>query len=237
MWRRQPADGRITATLSEVKVGPRVGEIRRCSGIAFVSLAMILAPSAAHGRAFPPAWVAFANAWADIKGYSSTDTAYERKGTVIQNIVFNYTFTKPSTATMSVIRGPNAGVTLVWNGGSTVVAHKGTGFTAMFKRKFPLHDPQVTTIRGSSIDQLSFSAILAHALQTAGPITQAPGPTINGIATDAVTLIPTKSANDTGLTREVVEISRTTHFPVAVLGYVGQTLVRTVDFSNVKVER
>jgi outer membrane lipoprotein-sorting protein len=198
---------------------------------------MILAPSAVHGRTLPPAWVAFTNAWAGIKGYSATDTAYERKGSAIQNIIFNYTFTKPSSATMHMIKGPNAGATLVWNGGTTVVAHQGAGLEAMFKRTFPLHDPQVTTIRGSSIDQLSFSAILAHGQQTAGPITQKTGPTIGGVATDAVTLIPTKSATDTGLTREIVDISRTTHLPVAVLGYAGQTLVRTVDFSNVKVER
>jgi hypothetical protein len=198
---------------------------------------MILAPSAVHGRTLPPAWVAFATAWAGSKRYSSTDTLYERKGQQIQNMVFNYTFAKPSSATMSVIKGANAGATLVWHGGSTVVAHRGAGLEAMFKRTFSLHDPQVTTIRGSSIDQLSFSAILSHAQKTAGPITQKPGPTIGGVATDAVTLIPTKSAADTGLTREVVDISRTTHLPVAVLGYAGQTLVRTVDFSNVKLER
>ncbi|HME82529.1 MAG TPA: hypothetical protein VKF82_10660 [Candidatus Eremiobacteraceae bacterium] len=205
--------------------------------IALWSLALLLAPSAGLGRTLPPAWIAFTNAWASVKGYSATDTVYERKGTVIQNMFFTYTFTKPSSATMTVIRGPNAGGTLVWSGGSTVVAHMGTGLTAMFKRTFPLHDPQVTTIRGASIDQLSFSAILAHGLRTAGPITQKPGPTISGIATDTVTLIPSQSANDTGLTREVVEISRTTHFPVAVLGYAGQTLVRTVDFSNVQLKR
>ena len=205
--------------------------------VLMLALPMILAPAAVHGRTLPPAWLAFTNAWAGIKGYSATDTAYERKGNVIQNMVFNYTFTKPSSATMSVIKGPNAGVTLVWNGGSTVVAHKGAGLEAMFKRTFPLHDPQVTTIRGSSIGQLSFSAILAHGQETAGPITQKPGPTIGGVTTDAVTLIPTKSATDTGLSREVVDVSRTTHLPVAVLGYAGQTLVRTVDFSNVKVER
>jgi hypothetical protein len=105
---------------------------------------MILAPSAVHGRTLPPAWVAFTTAWAGSKGYSSTDTVYERKGQQIQNLVFNYTFAKPSSATMHMIKGPNAGVTLVWNGGSTVVAHKGAGLEAIFKRKFPLHDPQVT---------------------------------------------------------------------------------------------
>ncbi len=209
---------------------------RRRLGVALLILAL-LAPSAVLGRSLPPAWVAFTNAWAGVKGYSATDTVYERKGTVIQNMVFTYTFSKPSSATMTVIRGPNAGGTLVWSGGSTVVAHKGTGLTAMFKRTFSLHDPQVTTIRGASIDQLSFSAILAHGLDTAGPITQKPGPVISGVATDTVTLIPAKSANDTGLTREVIEISRTTHFPVAVLGYAGQTLVRTVDFSNVQLKR
>jgi hypothetical protein len=198
---------------------------------------MIVAPSAVHGRTLPPAWVAFTIAWAGSKGYSSTDTLYERKSQQIQNMFFNYTFAKPSSATMSVIKGPNAGATLVWHGGSTVVAHRGAGLEAMFKRTFPLHDRQVTTIRGSSIDQLSFSAILTHAQKTAGPITQQPGPTIGGVATDAVTLIPTNSANDGGLTREIVDISRTTHLPVAVLGYAGPTLVRTVDFSNVKLER
>ena len=30
----------------------------------------------------------------------------------------------------------------------------------MFKRTLSLHDPLVTTLRGSSIDQLSFGAIL-----------------------------------------------------------------------------
>ena len=211
-------------------------DVRRRVGIALLWLAMIAPPSAVHARTLPPAWVAFTSAWAGIKGYTARDTVYERKGAVVQDVVFDYSFHKPSTATMSVIRGPNAGVTLVWSGGSTVVAHKGSGLSAVFKRKFPLHDPQVTTIRGSSIDELSFSAILAHGLQTAGPISQSGGPTISGAGTDAVTLIPAKSANDNGLTREVVQISRTTHLPVIVLGYAGQTLVRTVDFSNVQLE-
>jgi hypothetical protein len=63
-----------------------------------------------------------------------------------------------------------------------------------------LHDPLVTTLRGSSIDQLSFGAI-----------------------------------PDAGLTREVVELSAQTHLPLRVLGYEGSTLVRRIDFSNVKL--
>ncbi|MGZ3506393.1 MAG: hypothetical protein ACXWNK_16705 [Vulcanimicrobiaceae bacterium] len=220
--------------------------------VALLSLATILEPSAtqttvtpvalvAHsavrGRTQPPAWIAFTRAWAGIAGYSATVTVFERKGAQVQHVVFDYNFRKPSNATVRVVQGPNAGVTLVWNGGTTMVAHRGSGLMAQFKRKISLHDPLATTIRGSSIDQLSFGAILAHAQQTAGTVSQGRGPVIDGVATDSVTLIPTTSASNTGLTREVVEISKTTHFPMRVLGYAGRTLVRRIDYSNVKLER
>jgi outer membrane lipoprotein-sorting protein len=225
----------------EVTVMPRrqapVSNVRRRLGVALLALAMLLAPSAVHGRTFPPAWVAFTRAWAGIARYGATVTVFERKGAQVQNMVVDYTFRKPSNATMHVIQGPNAGATLVWNGGTTVVAHRGSGLMAQFKKKFPLHDPKVTTIRGSSIDQLSFSAILAHAQGTPGKLTQAPGPVIGGGATDTVTLMLTTPASDTGLTLEVVEISKTTHFPVRMLGYAGKTLVRRIDFANVNLER
>jgi hypothetical protein len=54
---------------------------------------------------------------------------------------------------------------------------------------------------------------------------------------DAVSLIPTSSVADAGLTYEIIEISKTTNFPMRVLGYEGRTLVRRVDYSNVKLER
>jgi outer membrane lipoprotein-sorting protein len=185
----------------------------------------------------PPAWAAFESAWTNITGYSTTITVFERNGTQLQNWVVDYTFHKPSSATLHFDAGPNAGVTIVWNGGDTVVAHRGSGLMALFKKTFSLHDPTVTTIRGSSIDQLSFGAILAHAKTTPGPISQAPGPVIDGVPTEVVTLVPTSSAANTGLSRETVDISTTTHLPVRVRGYdKDETLVRQIDFSNVKLE-
>jgi hypothetical protein len=124
-------------------------------------------------------------------------------------------------------------VTLAWGGGSTVVARRGKGLAALFKRTLPLHDPLATTIRGSSIDELSFGAILAHAQETAGALSVGKGDTIDGSATTAVTLEPTVAATDAALTREVIEVSETTHLPMRVLGYAGQVLVRKIDFSNV----
>jgi hypothetical protein len=183
----------------------------------------------------PAAWVAFALAWVGITGYSATVTVSEQLGAKTQQEVLDYTFLKPSSATMHIITGPNAGATVVWSGGTTVVAHRGSGLSAMFKKTFPLHDPQVTTIRGSSLDQLSFGAILVHGADTAGVIAEVDGPTIDGVPTDEVTLVPTNAVIDTGLTLEVVDLSKVTHLPVRLLGYEGATLVRTIVFSNVVV--
>jgi outer membrane lipoprotein-sorting protein len=185
----------------------------------------------------PPAWTGFERAWRSISGYTATVTVFERRGDEVQNVAFDYAFHKPSSAMVHVLEGPNAGVTLVWNGGSTVVAHRGSGLAALFKKTLSLHDRLVTTIRGSSIDQLSYAAILAHAHDTAGPLSQAVGPIIGGIPTTAVTLVPATSSTDTGLTREIVDISTTTDLPVRVIGYDQATLVRQIDFSDVRPER
>jgi predicted extracellular nuclease len=179
---------------------------------------------------------AFARAWAGVSGYSATVTIFDRKGTQSQNVVLDYTFRKPSYVSVHVVAGPNAGVTLTWDGGVTVVARRGSGLAAMFKRTLSLHDSLVTTLRGSSIDQLSFGAILAHGQQEAGSLSEAPGEVVDGVAINAVTLIPAGSESDAGLTREVVELSTVTHLPVQVLGYDGSTLVRKIDFSNVKLQ-
>jgi hypothetical protein len=182
----------------------------------------------------PPALSAFGRAIAAITAYNTTITVFEQRGAAVQTVILKYTFRKPSTVTTDEIGGPNNGVSLLWTGGTTVSAHR-SGLAGAFKETFSLHDPKVTTIRGSSIDELSFDQIFAHAQQTPGRLSQGPGPTINEVATDAVTLIPTHPATDAGYTREVIEISRVTHFPLRIMGYQGSTLVRKVDFVAVEL--
>jgi hypothetical protein len=178
---------------------------------------------------------AFARAWDGVTGYGATVTIFDQKDAQTQSVVFDYTFSKPSNVTVHVTSGPNTGVTLAWNGGPTVVAHRGSGLEAMFSKTLSLHDPLVTTLNGSSIDQLSFGAILAHVQQQPGSLSEAPGDAIDGTAVNAVTLIPSTSATDAGLTREVLELSAMTHLPVRLLGYEGATLVRKIDLSNTKL--
>jgi hypothetical protein len=200
--------------------------------------ALLLATTGAAIQPSKPAvWLAFERAWAGIASYSTTITFFERKGTKVQTTVLDYSFRKPSSATVHIVKGANAGVTIEWSGGTTVVAHRGSGLAALFKKRYSLHDPLMTTIRGSSIDQLSFAAILAHAQDSPGAISQATGPPIDGIPTEAVTLIPTSSVADTGLTREVVVISPLTNLPLRILGYAGTELVRQLDFANMKLMR
>jgi hypothetical protein len=206
--------------------------------LGYCALLLSGASATSAGAAPAPSAIAlnaFARSWASVPGYSAIVTVFEQKGTRVQNVVFDYSFRKPSSATVQVVKGQNAGVTLLWDGGSNVVAHRGSGLSAMFKKTLSLHDSQVTTIRGSSIDELSFGKILEHAQQTAGKLSVSPGPAIAG-ATDAVTLIPSHPGADAQYTREVIAISKTTHLPVRVLGYQGHTLVRKIDFSNVKLE-
>jgi hypothetical protein len=205
--------------------------IEACASLSLLgTMTAALTPSAP-----PPAWGAFQYAWGSIARYSTTITVFEQKGAQVQNVVFEYTFHKPSSATVHVVRGPNAGVTLEWNGGDTVVAHRGSGLLAVFKKTFSLQDPLVTTIRGSSIDQLSFAAILSHGQNTPGTASQAPGPVIEGVPTQAVAIVPTSALANTGLTLEIVDLSSTTYMPARVLGYDGATLVRQVDFTNTKL--
>jgi hypothetical protein len=196
-------------------------------------------PPTAPPRGTPPAVSqqldTFAQAWAEVPAYSATVTLFERLDTQVQNSVVTFSFRKPSSATASIISGPNAGAVVTWDGGSTVVARRGTGFAGLFRRTLPVHDPQVTSLRGSSIDQLSFGAMLAHAESGEGTLSEAPTVKLDGEVVDVITLTAYDKATDDGLTREVLELSAVTHLPVCVLGFDGPTLVRRIDFTNVSI--
>jgi outer membrane lipoprotein-sorting protein len=198
-----------------------------------VSAAALPAPATAP----PPILEAFARAWNEVTAYSATVSVFSAKGADAQNIVFSYTFRKPSSFIVHVVQGPNAGVTLTWDGGPTVQASRGRGLFSLLKRTISLHDPLVTTVRAESIDQLSYGAILAHAEQTPGMLAQSPGESIAGTATQALSLVPIDPADDAGLSREVIEISTATELPIRIEGYEGQTLVRKIDFSDVQPQK
>jgi hypothetical protein len=208
-----------------------------CATLGLVLIVPVLAGAEPEPNSARNTLDKFAAAWTGVNAYTATVTVFERKDAATQNLVLDYTFRKPASVTSHVDSGPNAGVTMVWDGGATIVAHRGSGFAALFKKTFSLHDPQATTIRGSSIDQLSFGAILAHAQEQAGTLTVTAQSSSDGASVDAVTLMSADPMSNAGLTREIVELSTITHLPVRVIGYDGTTLVRLIDFSNINVEK
>ena len=50
-----------------------------------------------------------------------------------------------------------------------------------------------------------------------------------------MTLIPSGPTTEVGLTREALDISTATNLPIRVLGFDGDTLVRKIEFSDVKL--
>jgi outer membrane lipoprotein-sorting protein len=182
----------------------------------------------------PPALEAFARAWTSVTAYRAKVSVFAVKGAAVQNAVFDYEFRKPSKFVVQVVQGPNAGVTLTWDGGPTVQASRGHGLFSFLKRTLSMHDPLVTTIRGESIDQLSYGAILAHAEQTPGMLAQVPGEPIAGTPTQDLSLVPVDPAADDGLSRETIAISTETQLPIRIEGYEGSKLVRRIDFTDVQ---
>jgi len=204
---------------------------RMVTCVAILVLGAGSAPTA-HAKE-PSALVAFDHAWKGVTAYSATITIFEQKGSQKQNMTFDYRFSKPSNLAIRVVAGANKGATLAWGGGSTVVVRRGSGFLSLFRRTVALNDPLVETIRGSTINQLSFGSILAHSGQP-GVLSEARGEVIDGVATESVILVPKSASADADLTREVIDISMTTHFPLRILGYEGPILVRKIDIADVR---
>jgi hypothetical protein len=171
----------------------------------------------------PPALAAAAAAYAKIAGYRTTAHVYQVQGTDAQNNVYEYAFTKPSTIAVTIASGPNAGNSVTWTGGTSLRANGG--------RTIDLTDPMVLSLRGVTIVQLSFGAILQHAQETAGTLTSAAA-TLSGTTVNLVNLDVANPRGDAGLTREVLYLSQATNLPVRLDGFVGTQLVQTVSFDH-----
>jgi outer membrane lipoprotein-sorting protein len=174
----------------------------------------------------PAPLTAFAKTWDSMSGYKTAIHCFSAKDGKTENSQFNYTFTKPSSISMSIVSGPRAGNTVKWSGGETVTAGKG-----MFTKKFALTDSAVTSLRGGTIVDLSFGAILKHAEGLQGKKSSA-STTMDGEPANVVTVNVAQPSSDDGLTREVLYLSGSTDLPLRVDGYVESQLVTSCTFSD-----
>jgi len=98
---------------------------------------LLFAGQVAQAQTAIPAWTAFEQLWSTITAYTATVAIFEREGAQVQSSVLDYTFRKPTSATVHFLAGKNTGVTVAWSGGATVVAHRGNGLMGLFKKTFP----------------------------------------------------------------------------------------------------
>jgi len=179
-----------------------------------------------------PALDAFASAWAAIGAYRATLLIHETSGTSVEDRTYAYTFAKPTSATIAIVRGPGRGGHIAWNGGDGVTGSAG-GFLSAIKLHLPINDRRVTTLRGDTVVMASFGWLLDHFRTTPGTFDQKPG----HAPTDPtqLTLSVSDADADGGITREVVSFSPETKLPVRVERYIGSALVKDVRYSDVVV--
>ncbi len=196
-------------------------------------VALALAQSVA-GTALPPALVAFGHAWSGVSSYTAKLTMHETAGSATQDRTYDYTFSKPTSATITVTGGPGRGGSAVWAGGDSVIGSP-PGLLHGVKVRLSIHDGRVTTLRGDTIDMASFGWVLRHLQGTPGRLSEAPGAPLGGAATTELDLRVTDPAANGGIGEERVLLSNATNLPLRVRRYVGTALVKEVDYAAVNV--
>lgn len=172
----------------------------------------------------------FLTAWAGVDSYTSTVKAHESKGTDSQDRTYRYAFKKPSFAKIDIVDGSGKGGGAVWDGGDTVTGHQG-GFLSGFKLKVNIHDGRATSLRGETIDRGSFQSVADD--MKAGKVSDGGQMTVDGVPCEIVNVDYAAPAD--GVNRRTMAFSAATHMPVRRTTYNGTTVVKTEDFSDVKL--
>jgi len=191
-------------------------------------------PYPTHVQTSGRAWDAFVKADDGIKTYTVTATTHEVSSSgQTQDRVYQFSYEKPYYARSAIVSGPGTGSVAVWHGGNIVKGHLG-GLLSGLNLTIPENDPRAVDIRGKTIEAAFYPWMIAEA-EASGKMSEGPGPTVAGVPTDAVTMIPTDPSKVRGLTKEALYLSKATHLPVEHLGWTGTEKVEDETFSDVQV--
>jgi outer membrane lipoprotein-sorting protein len=185
------------------------------------------------GASEAPALAAFANAVAGLQDYTVTIHTHEVLGRRVQDRIQQFWFKKPTLAKIEVTSGPGRGGLAVWRGGTTLRGHQG-GFLSFIKLTLDIHDARAESLRGDTIDTAYFGQWLTHFANTKGDVSQTPGPLVEGVPTDAVTLNVADPSADHNVSREIVYLSTATHLPLKTERFEGDALVKSELFIDLK---
>jgi outer membrane lipoprotein-sorting protein len=167
--------------------------------------------------------------WDSVKSYECTVTVHETKGDSVQDRVYLVRFERPNQTRVDIVDGDGKGSAAVWTGGDKVRGHEG-GFLSILRLNLGVHSKLATDLRGYSIVEANFGALLAH-LKMLGPsvvhVSKSGDKTVLVINTDP-------PAPSTGVTKEVYTLA-SNWLPVEYYEYVGDKVVRHVVNSNLKM--
>ena len=130
--------------------------------------ALTSAVSAPAGASAPTAaqWIArFQTAWDALKTYKATVKAHEELNGNAQDRTYILWFQKPTDVRLDVTAGDNKGSVAVYHGGDRVVGHRG-GIFSLIKLNLDIHNKLAVSLRGTTIAQASFGAVLDHMKST-----------------------------------------------------------------------
>jgi outer membrane lipoprotein-sorting protein len=202
------------------------------------TLALLFAIAAAFGAHVAraenaaPAIDAFRAAFASVNDYTFKLHSHEILGNRVQDRIYDYSFMKPHFAKTYIEAGDGVGSGGVWIGGDQVSGHQG-GLLAGIHLKIGLHDPRATSIRGYTIPDGLMQNIVETYATVPGKLTQSDGGILQGQPTDRLELDVTDPASNHGISKQILYLSKATHFPVRQLLYAGDTLVLDQTFYDV----
>jgi outer membrane lipoprotein-sorting protein len=181
----------------------------------------------------PSALTAATAAFGKIDDYRMTIAVHETAGERVEDRTYSVLFKKPSLERIDIVAGPGKGGGIVWLGGDKVKGHKG-GFFSGIHLTLDLHNSQVSTLRGDAVNTATIPAMIDDFTTIKGAVSQAPGPQIDGVDSNAVTLDVADPGADNGVTREVLYLSAATGLPVRRERFTGAVLVKSENVSNMK---
>jgi outer membrane lipoprotein-sorting protein len=179
----------------------------------------------------PDQWFAkFQTAWDAVNTYTATISSRETLNGKTQDLVYDIKYQKPTSVRLDITGGDGKGSVAVWQGGDTVRGHKG-GFLSMFKLTLNIHNPQATSIRGTTIAQSYFGAQLDHLKSLKWKSAEV---TVDG-ANATISGVPEDPASDEGIVKEVMTLGAN-GLPLELIEYDGPSSVaKDVKYADVKL--
>jgi outer membrane lipoprotein-sorting protein len=180
-----------------------------------------------------PAIAAFDRSFSEISDYTCILHVHEAKGTQTQDRVYEYEFMKPHFVKTLILDGDGKGSGGVWAGGDQVSGHQGGLFSGIHL-KIDVHDPRAVSLRGVTIPEGLMQTRVDSYATIPGKLTQTDGGKIGGVETDRLDLRVSDPASNSGVSEQIMYLSKETHWPVRQIMYSGSQIVLDETITDVK---